>query len=110
VSKPILVSNSLLRRRKELDSAIWTWLWVGGAGPFHGPLHIGMAYLENTTGRGILDSSNMLYGIVNLQVANASGSPSVCNANVSGGAHLTIHYVNCQPDASGTHDKKKRAR
>jgi hypothetical protein len=74
---------------------------VGGAGPLHGPLHIGMAYLENTTGHGILDSSNMLYGIVNLQVANASGSPSVCNANVSGGAHLTIHYVNCQPDASG---------
>jgi hypothetical protein len=28
VSKPILVSNSLLRRRKELDSAIWTWLWL----------------------------------------------------------------------------------
>ena len=28
MSRPISVSNSILKRRKELGDAIWTWLWL----------------------------------------------------------------------------------
>jgi hypothetical protein len=73
---------------------------VGGAGPFHSALNISLADLENTTGNGVLDASNILYGIANINVANSSGSLTPCNANVSGAIHLTIHYLNCQPEVA----------
>jgi hypothetical protein len=76
---------------------------VGGAGPFHSPLNISLADLENTTGNGVLDSSNTLYGIINIQIpSTVGGALSPCNANALGGLHLAIHYINCQPDSSAS--------
>jgi hypothetical protein len=72
---------------------------VGGSGPMHSPLNISMADLEATTGNGVLDASNILYGVINVEIPSSSGSTSPCNGNISGGSHLTIHYINCQPEA-----------
>jgi hypothetical protein len=74
---------------------------VGVAGTFHNPLVITLAELENITGNGILDTANNLYGIINVNISNGIGpwTTTTCNAAVSGGTHLTIHYVQCQPEA-----------
>jgi hypothetical protein len=76
---------------------------VGGPGPFRSPVNIGMADLENTASNGVLDANNLLYGIVNIQIpSSVGGHLTSCNANVSGASHLTIHYLNCQPEVFGS--------
>lgn len=67
----------------------------------HSAVNIGVADMELTTGNGILDASNSLYGIIGAQITDSRGSTTPCNANVNGAAHLTIHYINCQPEAGG---------
>lgn len=77
---------------------------VGGTGPFRSPLNISMADLENISGNGILDTSNFLYGIINIAISNGGGvwTTTSCNANPSGGTHLTLHYIHCQPETGAS--------
>jgi hypothetical protein len=74
---------------------------VSVAGAYKNVVSIGLADFENTTGNGVLDPSNNLYGILNLNITNAATSTTTaCNANISGGSHITVHYLLCQPETS----------
>lgn len=89
------------------NSASVDYLWDAHCtnaitGPSVNPMTVNVlvADLETATTEEVNDPSSLLHGIINFTIPQNNGAPINCTPRVVGGANLTLHPLQCQPEAA----------
>jgi hypothetical protein len=89
------------------NSAAVNYMWAGQCtneivGPSTNPMTVNIlvADLETASAEEINDSHSLLHGIINFTIPQNAGVAINCTPRIVGGANLTLHPLQCQPEAA----------